>query len=188
MKKRHRLSAKHDSPPEGQQNWPFQWDRKFKVHPLNYVFQCAIATAYIIVILVALDLITQTAIIATLGASTFIIFVRPHSYSARVRVMLGGYIIAIVVRIAMGILANLSVMETVFFTHKVQFIFFSAAAIGIVLPTMALTNTEHPPAAAMALGLVLNDWNIVILLFIICCVLLLGVVKKGFSPFMIDLM
>jgi CBS-domain-containing membrane protein len=191
MKMRDRLEAKPESPPKGittKEKKLFEFDKKFKVHPLRYLFQCALATACIIVILVALDLITQTAIIATLGASTFIIFVRPHSYASRTRVLLGGYVIGIGIGIGMGLLANLSVMEAVFFTHKVQFIFFCAAAVGIAIPAMALTNTEHPPAAAMALGLVLNEWNVVIVLFIICCVLLLGVVKKGFSPVMINLM
>ena len=166
----------------------FQWDRKFEANPGHYIVQSLVATVYIIIVLVALDLITQTAIIATLGASAFIIFVRPHSYISRTRILLGGYIIAMVVGVSMSLLANMEIMETVFVYHEFQFVFFSAAAVGIVIPALALTNTEHPPAASMALGLVLSDWNIVILLFIISCVLFLAVVKKGFSPVMMNLM
>lgn len=33
-----------------------------------------------------------------------------------------------------------------------------ALAISLAVFTMVVTRSEHPPAAALALGLVLNDW------------------------------
>jgi CBS-domain-containing membrane protein len=163
----------------------FVFDTKFKAHPGRYIVQSGMAAIYIIIVLIALDLVTQTAIIATLGASAFIIFVRPHSYTSKTRVMFGGYVIGIVVGVGLSLVSGIDVVADLMIYDKV---IFSAVGIGVTIFIMAITNTEHPPAAAMVLSLMLNPWNPLIIVFIIFCVILLGTIRKGFKPLLINLM
>jgi CBS-domain-containing membrane protein len=52
---------------------------------------------------------------------------------------------------------------------------------------MVVTRTEHPPAAALALGLVLNNWNITTLLVILAGIISLSVLKRLVLPVLMDL-
>lgn len=45
----------------------------------RYALQCSLATVVVLILLVALDAVTQTVLIAALGASSFIAFAVPRS-------------------------------------------------------------------------------------------------------------
>ncbi|MEE8481842.1 MAG: HPP family protein, partial [Acidiferrobacterales bacterium] len=62
-----------------------------------YILQSVLATFTILFILVFLDVLTHTAIIATLGASAFLVFTRPRAYASRSRTLIGGYLIGMAV-------------------------------------------------------------------------------------------
>ncbi len=66
-------------------------DKKFKKMPGRYMAQCMLVILILIVILTFLDVVKETALIASLGATTFTIFTRPSSYMATSRNLLGGY-------------------------------------------------------------------------------------------------
>lgn len=52
---------------------------------------------------------------------------------------------------------------------------------------MVISDTEHPPASGIALGLVINEWSYLTIIFVISGVLILFFVKKGLRSFLIDL-
>lgn len=55
-------------------------DRHFRRdHLKRYVMQCVLAGLVVLVLLLVLDAVTQTVLIAALGASTFIAFAVPRS-------------------------------------------------------------------------------------------------------------
>ena len=94
-------------------------------------------------------------IVASLGASSFIIFITPHTNSSRNRNILGSYACGAVA----GILFS--------FLHRYAFAFnfegldyalllSCAAAAATTTLLMVTTGFVHPPAAALALGLA-ND-------------------------------
>ncbi len=62
----------------------------------RYALQCSLATVVVLILLVALDAVTQTVLIAALGASTFIAFAVPRSLVSSPRCMIGGYLIGII--------------------------------------------------------------------------------------------
>jgi CBS-domain-containing membrane protein len=66
-------------------------------------------------------------------------------------------------------------------------IIFGALAISLAMFMMVVTRTEHPPAAALALGLVLNEWNLVTLAVVLTGVVVLSVVKRLVLPVLMDL-
>jgi CBS-domain-containing membrane protein len=56
------------------------------------LLQSLLATLCIVGIMLALDLLLQTAIVTTLGATTFIVFAMPNARPAQPRRLLSGYL------------------------------------------------------------------------------------------------
>ncbi len=49
-------------------------------------------------------------------------------------------------------------------------IIFGSIAVGVSIFIMAVTNTEHAPAAGIALGLVINRWELLTIIFILTAI------------------
>ena len=163
------------------------FDKKFRKNIHRYIFQCIIATLTILAVLFFLDVLTETAIIAALGASAFVVFAIPNSYSSDARRLVGGYIVGIVIGVICYFI-SITLPTSNFFTNtEMSLIVFGAIAVGIAIFTMAVTNTEHPPAAGVALGLVINPWTWVTIVFIICAIIWLAGVRKILRPYLMDL-
>jgi len=163
------------------------FDRKFRKNVHRYVFQCALATLTILAVLFFLDVLSETAIIAALGASAFVVFAIPNSYSSDSRRLIGGYLVGISVGI---ICYNISIIfpTSDFFTNtEMSLIVFGAIAVGVAIFIMAITNTEHPPAAGIALGLVINKWDLITIIFILCAITWLTSIRKILKPHLLDL-
>ncbi len=52
---------------------------------------------------------------------------------------------------------------------------------------MVTTNTEHPPAAGTALGLVAHGWEYQTLVFVLGAALIMSLVRHGLRPRLRDL-
>lgn len=163
------------------------FDRKFRKNIRRYVFQCILATLTILAILFFLDVLSETAIIAALGASAFVVFAIPNSYSSDPRRLIGGYFVGIIVGIICYFI-SINFPNSNFFTNtEMSLIVFGAIAVGIAIFIMAVTNTEHPPAAGIALGLVINKWDWMTIIFILIAIIWLTVIRKILKPYLIDL-
>ena len=162
-------------------------DAKFRRYWLRYVMQCLIATAVMLSALLILDEVQQTALIASLGASSFIAFAMPHIHSSQPRYLLGSYAIGTIVGCAMSLLAGLLVLNFEM-QPGLLYIVCAAGAVGLAIFIMVITDTEHPPAAALALGYVLNDWNVLTMVVVFAGILLIVIVKQLSKPLLIDLL
>jgi len=75
-----------------------------------------------------------------------------------------------------------------FFTNtEMSLIVFGAIAVGLSIFIMAVTNTEHPPAAGIALGLLINKWDWMTIIFILFAISWLTGVRKILNPYLMDL-
>ena len=162
-------------------------DQKFLQNKWRYVAQSTMASVSILFILLLLNIFNQTALIASLGASTFIVFVMPSAYSAQPRSILGGYGFGFATGVLASIIARSSWIESLHFSQVLQYTVFSALAVGVATFLMVITNAEHPPAAGFALGLVLNSWEPLTLLYVALAVMLLAAIKVLLHPYLIDL-
>jgi CBS-domain-containing membrane protein len=99
--------------------------------------------------------------------------------------LIGGYIVGIVAGVVMASLNNW-IDPPGGWDHAVVVVF-GALAISFAMFLMVITRTEHPPAAALALGLVLNEWNFMTLLVVLAGVVLLSVIKRLVLPVLLDL-
>lgn len=151
----------------------------------RYALQCGLAGAVVLMLLLVLDTVTQTVLIASLGASAFIAFAIPRSKLSGHRHMIGGYVVGMIAGIVTASL-NHWIDPPGGWDHAVMVVF-GALAISLAMFLMVITRTEHPPAAALALGLVLNEWNFMTLLVVLAGVVLLSVIKRLVLPFLLDL-
>ena len=127
-------------------------DPRAKRHLRRYAVQCLLAALTILGVMLSLNVLFQAGIIATLGATTFIVFAMPRAPSSRLRPLLGGYAWGTVIGVACSGLAH--VLGThVGLDPTVVAILFGACAVGASIFAMLVTGTQHPPAAGLALSL-----------------------------------
>lgn len=161
-------------------------DRKFRHHAGAYVFQCMLAALAVILVLLVLDATEQTAIIASIGASAFIVFTAPNAYSAKSRALFGGYAAGVFTGMACSLLADTMRTQGTG-DWDIIIIVMGAAAVGLSIFIMVVTDTEHPPAAGLALAFLLNSWNIRTALVVLLAPLFLTLVKRLFRGHIRDL-
>ena len=152
----------------------------------RYALQCGLAGIVVLVLLLVLDAVTQTVLIAALGASAFIAFAVPRSQHSGPRHMIGGYAIGIVAGCLMATLESAMNVQGAGAAHAVMVVF-GAMAISLAMFMMVVTRTEHPPAAALALGLVLNEWDLLTLAVVMAGIVALSLIKRLVLPMLLDL-
>ena len=168
-------------------------DENFRRHPAQFLGQSLLAALAIMVALLLADAVAHTVLIAALGASAFIAFTMPHIQASRARYLVGGYVVGIAVGAAMGLLHRgllpAASPEQVEATRKLSIVLFGGLAVGTSIFVMVVTDTEHPPAAGVALGLVVNhEWDLWVLAAVLGAVVALCRVRHLLRPFLRDLL
>lgn len=91
-------------------------------------------------------------IVASLGASSCILFLTPHTKASQAKNLVGGYLFASISGVAFSTLH--SALHAVQFVEiDVILIVVCASAAAITTFLMVMTRLVHPPSAALALGL-----------------------------------
>ena len=132
-------------------------------------------------ILVFTDSIADAALAAGLGSSVIIVFVHPTSKTAQVRHIVGGHILALVIGAAFASLFFVPALgehpPAWTLGHIVLHDIGPALSLGVLILAMALTDTEHPPAAGTVLGMAFRPWDLEAVLVIIAAVAILGIFR-----------
>ena len=153
-------------------------DSSFKKSPGSYIWQSLLAVVALAIIFYFVETLTHAAIVAALGASTFIVFAMPHSITAQPRRLIGGHVIGILSG-AFCYFAFLSgPLGRVLARWEPVTLFIYALAVGLSIFLMAITNTEHPPAAGTALGIVAHEWSHGVVIFILLAAISLAIVRR----------
>ncbi len=164
------------------------FDIRFSVNKWRYLMQCVLATVSAVVVLLVLDSMTNKVVMASLGASCFIAFCVPHKKASSPRLMVGGYIVGIAVGTLFYWIAKTPWPNSMSILHSHSDVVFGGLAIGLAMFVMVVTNTEHPPAASLALGLVLGEWQVLTVVVALVEIVMLCVIKRLFKPKLIDLL
>ncbi len=157
-------------------------DRKFWLHLL---VQGGVAVVFMWLVLTGLDKVARSTIIwaagaSSLASSSYIVFCIPRSVVAHPLKIVGGYVIAIVVGECIRLLATWichfipGCQAGVPFMHVFEVA--AAISVGISLLLMVLLKSEHPPAAGLAVVMVLdirNYYALGIILFSACILALI---------------
>ena len=162
------------------------FDKKFLQNRTRYISQCILATLVILSVLLILDTVTQTVLIASFGASAFICFTMPNVKSSGPRYLIGGYIIGTAVGGFISLIPELISIQSV--PVETSRIVFGAIATGLAIFCMVITDTEHPPAAALALGFVINTWEPMTIVVILLGIIIISLIKESIKSHMINLL
>lgn len=117
------------------------------------------ATVSLIVILLVEDVVLRAAIVVAVASTAFTIFIVPDSIACSPRRVIGGHTVAVVAGAIFSSILLIPIVESAAETSRLPVDMMAALSVGVGMLAMAVTNTEHPPAAGTALGLVIVGWS-----------------------------
>jgi len=151
--------------------------KDFKQRWKNYVYQSLLAFAAVTAVLWLLYR-ENAVVVASIGATAFIVFTMPRLPTAQPRRIIGGHIIGLV----SGSLAAL-----VPHSAELTTILIYALAVGVSIFLMVSLDMEHPPAAATALGLVINGYSTKVVLAVLTSAVILSIAHRTMRKYLRDL-
>jgi CBS-domain-containing membrane protein len=149
------------------------------------LLQSSLAGLSIIAAISLLTISSQTGIAASLGATCFILFTRPNSYSSKSYKVLGGYILSGCVGWLCWYLLTLGYTD--FISPRFVMPFLAGIAVMLSMILMILFKTEHPPAVSFALALAITEWNYKGIVILGIFIIVILVIKQTFKRKMINL-
>lgn len=163
-------------------------DRNFRHRFPRYLFQCGLATVALIVILLVESAVFRAAIVVAVASTAFIIFVIPDSVAATPRRVVGGHVVAVIVGSVFAVILNIPGVGA--FAAESRYVDDLAAAFSVGLSTLVMvaTDTEHPPAAGTALGLIIPGWSWSAVVFIISGAMILSLTRIVLRPRLVNLL
>ncbi|MGI9291011.1 MAG: HPP family protein [Gammaproteobacteria bacterium] len=163
------------------------FDPKFFRNWKRYIFQCLFVVLTMAFVLMLLDSVYQTVLIAALGASSVLAFSAPSMRASRPRCMVGGYVVGIIVGCGISLFVH-TADTALFLDEQSTRILLGALAVGLTMFVMVTTDTEHPPGAALALGFVLNEWDFMTIAVVMAGITAISAVKEVARSRLIDLL
>ena len=152
-------------------------DPNFPSYWKQYIIQSSFAAFTVFII--TLILYDNPVIIASIGATAFIVFAMPNNISAEPKRIIGGHLVGFFVGVC---LAVFPFMDIIFFKG----LWFSAS-VGITILIMVVMDVEHPPAAGTALGMTLVGYTNSSSSAIIISVVVLAFIGYVSKPYLRDL-
>jgi CBS-domain-containing membrane protein len=117
-------------------------------------------------------------IVASIGASTFVVFAMPDHITAKSRNVIGGHMVGLVLGSLFALIpANSMLTSTIVY----------ALAVGCSILVMVIIDTEHPPASGTALGVTMVGFSVAVAIAIVASVLVLSIVHHFFRRYLRDL-
>ncbi len=151
-------------------------DPRFARYSHSYLAQAGLAVVAMLVILLFVNSLSDAALAAGLGSSLVILFVHPSSNAAKPRSLIGGHGFGLLAGVG-ALLIFLSPIGEFIEQTRVLFDLTLAVSVGVLILIMAITDTEHPPAAGTVLGVAMQPWDPIRVAVIIGAVMLLALIK-----------
>jgi CBS-domain-containing membrane protein len=152
-------------------------DKEFRQHWKNYVMQSLLATFSVFIVLYFLSM-RHAVVIASIGATAFIIFAMPDSITAQPRNVIGGQLVGLL----SGFLFSLLGQPALIYSLVIY-----SLAVGTAIFIMVVIDTEHPPAAGTALGVAMTGISLEVFIAVIASIILLSLIHNYFKPYLRDL-
>jgi CBS-domain-containing membrane protein len=153
-----------------------------KAYWKNYVFQSLLATGAVFCVLLFLEH-GEEVIVASLGATAFVVFALPDSFSAKPRNVLGGHIVGLICGGIGFILLNMLPDPDLFISEAA----IHAIAVGLSIFIMVITDTEHPPAAGTALGVAFEGFSLRVVVTVLLFSIVFTVIRLFLKKHLRDL-
>lgn len=121
---------------------------EFRRYWKAYILQSLLAAVSIFLIVLVLGM-QQSVLVASLGATTFVVFALPNKFTAQPRNVIGGHAVGLVCGKIGYLLLQLIPGAT-----TVEEAAGLGLAVGLAIFIMVVFDMEHPPAAGTAFGVV----------------------------------
>ena len=150
---------------------------EFRIYWKYYLLQSILATLAIFVVLYFLSL-QHSVIIASIGATAFIVFTMPDNITAQAWNVIGGHLVGLIFGFLFSLIAHPTLMSS---------IVIYSLAVGSTIFIMVVTDTAHPPAAGTALGVAMTGISPDVFVTIIISIVILSLIHHFFKPYLRDL-
>jgi len=132
---------------------PYLLDPKFRHRYTQYFLQAFLAFVAMAIILLFVESLSSAAIAVGLGSSVVGIFINPNEATARLRAMVGGHTMALLLGSVFSFILFARPIETFTVDHSQFHALIMALSVGLLFLVMAITDTDHPPAGGIAIGM-----------------------------------
>jgi len=163
------------------------WDsarrRLYRIHRefsrlwLNYIYQSLLATIVIFIILLLLNL-EHVVVIASIGATAFIVFTMPRNITAAPRRVIGGHIVGFICGSAFAFIPHPTALTA---------IIIYSLAVGTTVFLMVALDVEHPPAGGTALGVAITGFSTSVMVAVLTSSIVLSLAHRFFKKYLKDL-
>jgi len=143
----------------------------------NYLYQSFFAAFTLAVVLLVLNM-ENVVVIASIGATAFIVFTMPKNITAQPRRVIGGHIIGLI-----------SGLLTAPIPHHmgISCVLVYSLAVGISIFLMVALDFEHPPASGTALGVVMTGFSLNVIIAVLTSSILLSVAHRFLRRYLREL-
>lgn len=132
---------------------PYLLDPKFRHRYEQCFLRAFLAFVAMAIILLFVESPSSAAIAAGLGSSVVGIFINPNGATARLRAMVGGHTMALLLGSVFSFILFAGSIETFTVDHSQFHALIMALSVGLLFLVMAITDTDHPPAGGIAIGM-----------------------------------
>lgn len=144
---------------------------------LNYIYQSLLAAAVVFVILLLLNL-EHVVVIASIGATAFIVFTMPRNITAAPRRVIGGHLIGFICGSAFAFIPHPTII-----TATIVY----SLAVGTCVFLMVALDAEHPPAGGTALGVAITGFSVSVMVAVLTSSIMLSLAHRFCKKFLKDL-
>ena len=144
---------------------------------LNYIYQSLLATVVIFIILLLLNL-EHVVVIASIGATAFIVFTMPRNITAAPRRVIGGHIVGFICGSAFAFIPHPTALTA---------ITIYSLAVGTTIFLMVALDVEHPPAGGTALGVAITGFSVSVMIAVLTSSIVLSLAHRFFKKYLKDL-
>ena len=141
------------------------------------MLQSLLATLSVFIVLYFLSL-QHAVIIASIGATAFIVFAMPDSITAQPRNVIGGQLVGLFC----GFLFSLIPQPSIIYSIIVY-----SLAVGVTIFAMVVIDMEHPPASGTALGVAMTGISLEVFIAVSISIIMLSLIHKFCKPYIKDL-
>lgn len=166
----------HGRDPETGERWVWI-DQRVAAHPGRFLIQAALASGAMLVLLLMVDSLSNAAIAAGLASSVAVIFINPSNRTARIRCVVGGHLLALLLGSAVSLALGTAGLSGLLEGTPAARIAAYALLMGLTILLMTMLNAEHPPATGTAIGMAIRPWEPEIFGSILGAVIVLAIIK-----------
>jgi CBS-domain-containing membrane protein len=151
--------------------------REFKRLWKNYLYQSFLATIVVFIVLLLLNM-ENAVVIASIGATAFIVFTMPRNVTAAPRRVIGGHLIGLFSGSLCALIPHSSILPS---------IVVYSLAVGISILLMVALDAEHPPAGGTALGVAITGFSPNVMIAVLTSSIVLSLAHRFCKKFLKDL-